>query len=402
MNTRTFLLAVVMAGIALCCAARPAMEFAVDGFPWWDNAGVDRNLAAIKALGVTHVRHDFWMQNFICTDKAADALTQHKLLVQKLVAAGIKVQFVISGAAAKNFGTPQNKDGSYCNMAPTGKNPSPKAYANFIKTHLPAICEWGVKRISLWNEPNLKFFLSSSSKVNTDQTQKENNANPKQAKLYYDLYRYGLAAVRHVQTRVPKCKGLEVLIGEISAPNNGIGFMDMVLKNGPLKADGLSIHPYQFCTPPNSKAKPPAGAMPPQPARYTDRDVAESSHWQCRQYRVGGMAWIPDWKKAIARWAKSKKLTTFKGKQVPLLLTEYALLRSPYSASVSEDLRAKWYPIAANWALKNKVKQMLFFQLNMDHLPTGWDSGMIDNTDSRTGLPAYNALQSWAKSHGYI
>jgi hypothetical protein len=297
---------------------------------------------------------------------------------------------VISGIAYKD-GIPVFLNGQQCaGKQPSGLNPSPSVFAKFVLDELPAMCEWGVKRFSLWNEPNLKFFLSGSPVAGDDQTV-ANRASSALAKKYYQLYKAGLSAIRTLQ-KAGKCKGIQILFGEISAPNNGIGFIDMVLKNGKLQADGLAIHPYQFCSPPNSKAKPPK-SMPAQPPGWPDQ-VDPSARWYCTRWTPGGLAWVPDWKKAIARWAKTKKLTTFKGKPLPLYLTEYGLLRSPYSSSVSEATRTKWYPIALDFARKQKVKQMLIFQINAEKDNHAvWDSGIV-KSDGMTPLPSFYAIKN--------
>jgi len=399
-TTRLWAFAALLALFALCCAARPAMEFASDGIAWWDDDMVDKNIAMLHNLGVTHVRHDYWMHYFDpCSDKAAYAHQQYQKLVQKLLAQNppIQVQMVISGIAYKD-GIPVSLHGDQCpGKSPSGLNPSPSVFAQFVYNELPLIYSWGVRRISLWNEPNLKFFLSGSPVSGSDQTV-ANHASSALAKKYYQLYKAGLSAIRTLQKSGKVGKDLQILFGEISAPNNGIGFIDMVLSNGKLKADGLAIHPYQFCTPPDSKAKPPK-SLPAQPAGWPD-SVDPSARWYCTRWTPGGLAWVPDWKKAIARWAKSKKLTTFSGKPLPLYLTEFGLLRSPYSSSVAEATRVEWYPRAMEFARKQGVKQMLVFQINADNNHDVWDSGIV-SPDGVTPLPSYYALKSWASNAGY-
>jgi len=311
-SLRLFVLVALLFTFVLYCAAKPAMEFASDGVAWWDDDMTDKNLAMLYNLGVTNLRHDYWIHYFdTCSDKAAYAHQQYQKLVQKAKPYGIKVQMVISGIAYKD-GIPMSLHGDLCpGKGPSGLNPSPSDFAKFVYNEIPLMYSWGVRRISLWNEPNLKFFLSGSPNVGADQTTK-NVASKALAKKYYQLYKAGLSAIRTLQKSGTIGKDLQILFGEISAPNNGIGFIDMVLKNGKLQADGLAIHPYQFCTPPDSKARPNK-VMAAQPAGWPD-SVKAGTKWFCTRYTPGGLAWVPEWKKAIQRWAKSKKLTTFKGK----------------------------------------------------------------------------------------
>jgi len=282
---------------------------------------------------------------------------------------------------------------------PSGAKPDPNAYAAFLRRELPDFYDWGVRRFSFWNEPNLNFFLSTTGYVQNDQTKKQQGTQA-QADLYYQLYQQGRGTVNYLQKIGRIGHDVEILFGEISAPNNGIGFINMILKNGKIKADGISMHPYQFCTPPDSQAKAPK-TMPKRPGTdFVNRPYAESHHWICNETRTGGMGWLPKWNAAVKTWGQKHQITNSKGKTVPLYLTEYGLLRSPWAASVSEDVRVAWFPRAMNWALKNKVKQMLVFQLTRDVLPFGWDSGIID-LDCVTPLPAYNALKNWAHGAGY-
>jgi hypothetical protein len=272
-------------------------------------------------------------------------------------------------------------------VAAMGIKPTPAAFGRFIAEELPYYYSQGVRRFSLYNEPNLNFFMCSgkAKEVKTDfmedQVKCTGSSLKSNANLYYRLYRSGFGAIKELQRTKRIGKKIEVLIGEISSGHHGIEFMDLVLKNGPLKAHGMAVHPYQFCTDPSSKKK--TNAKSP-----------------CKRWMPGGIAWVGDWKKRLTHWAKTKRLRTPSGKRLPLLLTEFGYLRSPVPANIPERFRAKWYPKAMNVAKKFKVKQMLIFGLFSHTDPKSWDSGILAPDGSP--LASFNHLKSWAKKNRYV
>jgi len=194
------------------------------------------------------------------------------------------------------------------------------------------------------------------------------------------LYKAGYGAIRALQKQKAIGKDVEILIGEISSAHAGVKFMDLVLKNGRLVADGMAVHPYQFCTDPRSKARPGKGAP-------------------CSRWMPGGIAWLDEWNQGVDRWAKSKRLLTSRGKKLPVLVTEFGYLRAPSTTKIPEEFRAKWLPLAFDVANKAGVKQMLQFGVTTSNDPNSWDSGIIDANGNP--LPSYNALKDWAKRNGY-
>jgi hypothetical protein len=285
------------------------------------------------------------------------------------------------------MGIPSYKGQKCGGVRALGINPTPANFGRFVAEQVPYYYSQGVRRFSLYNEPNLPFFMCAGDvqDVKTNFMEdavkcKGKGSLARAANLYYKLYKSGYSAIRGLQKRGAIGKDVEILIGEISSAHAGVQFMDLVLKNGPLKADGMAIHPYQFCTDPRSKAKPTKGSP-------------------CSRWMPGGIAWLDEWTYGVSRWAKSKRLVTTQGKVVPVLVTEFGYLRAPSTTKIPEDFRAKWLPYAFDVAKKAGVKQMLQFGVFAGTDPNSWDSGIID--PNGTPLPSFIALRDWARRNGY-
>jgi len=171
---------------------------------------------------------------------------------------------------------------------------------------------------------------------------------------------------------------VQILIGELAGAHKGAKFMEMFLKAGkPLKAHGFASHPYQYCTDPSSK-----------------KFVFPSS---CKRKMVGGIAWTKNLVTLTQKWATQNKLITPGGKKVPVYLTEFGYHQTgPYA--IPQELRAKWFPKAMDVAQKGGAKQMVVYQL-WPSTTGSWDTGLFDQAGAP--LPAFIALKSWAKDHGY-
>jgi len=386
--TSLLLLALVACIAGIAVAAK--MEFAIEGVhAWWPDHW-QKSLQRLQQLGITHIRSDVWMHEF---DPCRKEEMQSKREELERVIAGahgaspkITIQLTLGAIAAKQ-GRP-SYHGAPCPEVPKahGIAPNPKDFGAFVAREVKHWYDRGVRRFSLWNEPNLNFFLCAGDarEVQTDfmedQVKCFNATEKKAAKLYYNLYRSGYGAIKGLQKAKAIGNDIQIVFGEIAAAHHGIKFVDAVLKHGKLKADSIAIHPYQFCTDPTSKKRPGKNAP-------------------CKRWMPGGMGWINDWNKAVAKWAKSGRLRTVAGKKPSVLLTEFGYLISPPPANIPENFRAKWYPKAMDLAKKAKVKQMLIFGLHAANNPAVWDSGII-NGDS-TPLPSFCALRKWAAKNGY-
>jgi hypothetical protein len=300
-------------------------------------------------------------------------------------AVNISVQIVFSGIAATQ-GIPTIGGQPCPGVNASGINPLPSDFAQFVAQYAPWFYDRGVRRFSLWNEPNEEFFLCAGKVkiVNTSFMQNQVVCNESsaesQAALYRDLYEAGFNTIRNLQSIVRIGQDIQIMFGELAAAAGGISFMQQVVKNGSLIADGVDIHPYQFCTPPNSKAAP-------------------TNSSPCHRWMVDGIAWVDEWQDAILTLAKSKLLVTSTGNVVPLYLTEFAYLIDPPPDNIPESYRSEWLPMAMEVAKKAGVKQMLVFGLFSSSSNNSWDSGLL--TPTGDPLPSFLTLQAWAARNGY-
>jgi hypothetical protein len=285
---------------------------------------------------------------------------------------------VLTGVAA-GWGVPR-RNGVPC-AKPTGLRPSTKGFVKFINNIVPFFAKKGVRRWSIWNEPNLGSFLCAGKGVassgNIDHAKCKGSSLAKQASLYRKLYQAGYNAIRKLVKKGKAPKSTQVLIGELAAAHDGHKFMELVLKKGGLKAHGLSSHPYQYCTKPSKKTfKFPTN---------------------CKRKMKEGIAWTRDWRQRLSSWARSNKLRTPRGGVPPLYLTEFGYHRTgPYA--VPENVRAQWYKQAMDVAKKSGAKQMVIYQLFPSN-PGAWDTGLLDGAGG--ALQSFYGLYNWAKKNGY-
>jgi hypothetical protein len=290
-------------------------------------------------------------------------------IVSEARSAGLKTQITLTGVAA-NWG-------NACGNINTGSKPSVAEWKKFVATWVPFFYKRGVRRFSLWNEPNLASFLCAGVTTTGADVDHSKCSTPsaKNAALYYKLYTSGYKVIRSLEKKkiIGKTK---IWIGEFAGAG-GIGFLERILKKYKLKADGLSWHPYQYCNPPNIKGR---GKFIPG---------------FCKR-AMGGMGWIPTFNKAMAKWASTKRLTTPSGKRVPMYLTEFGYhLKAPYG--IPEKYRAKWYPKALEVARKAGVKGFVLYQMYSQ--PQAWDTSILNADGSPTA--SFRAIHKWAKKHGY-
>jgi len=267
--------------------------------------------------------------------------------------------------------------------ASTG-NPDIAYYKQFIAQYFQFFYKLGVRRFSLWNEPNLASFLCAGTATSTSDVDKSTctasaNAN---AMKFLQLYREGSKVIRTLQKK-NKWRKVQIILGEF-AGHGGVRFLERLLKKTKLKADGFSWHPYQYCNPPSVKGG----------GKYI------KGH--CRR-AMGGMGWLGEAQKALKKWAKSKRLTTPSGKRVPMYLTEFGYHRKapagkpkkPYG--IPESYRAKWYKLALERARKAGVKGFVLYQFYPR--PQEWDTSLLHSNGKYT--KSFRGIHAWAKSRGY-
>lgn len=131
-----------------------------------------------------------------------------------------------------------------------------------------------------------------------------------------------------------------------------------------LKADGISLHPYDYLRSPSS----------PRP----DKD----------QFTINNLS---STRKILARVAtKAKRMSSSAAKSV--WLTEFGY-QTQGSQKVSEAKAAKWSKLAWKIAVKNKAKSFIWFQLRDPQPPSPFNTGLM-TSDGRK-RPTWEVFKSW-------
>jgi len=340
----------------------------------------DLAISQAAALGVTHIRHMLLAHlTHPCLGTQSEAyISGLDEMIEVASTHGIGVQLVLTGVAA-SWGIP---DCPAPNNVALGINPQITAwYKPWVADMVTHFAGLGVKRFSLWNEPNLASFLCASSVISSsDVDDSKCNAPMKQnAKLYHNLYTAGFSVINGLIASGAIPDDVEIIFGEFASAD--ISFMNAVLKFGKITADYASYHPYQYCTPPNSK-------------------TSVSPVKSCKNTRMPGIAWIPSMQSALSKAANSKRLTLRKGSgKVPLMLTEFGYFVSGAN-KITPSLRAKWWPIALTYAAKYSVVGFNIYQFwaNPSNGPNVWDTSIL--TTSLGPTKTYVAIWKWANGHG--
>jgi hypothetical protein len=344
----TFLLAAALFPAA--ASAAPRMEFALqDDAVFVEQRWMPREKALehARALGTKRLRVNIlWARTLVSgadqrtppADGPRYDFSKVDALQAQAAAHGIKLQLTVTGPAPA-WATKDGKVGGY--------QPDPVKFGAFVRT-VAAHFKGRVDRYSIWNEPNLSAWLSPSRTA------------PAQ---YRGLYKAAYTAIKTVD---PNSR---VLFGELAPNRDGrtiapLKFLrDAAPKNARLKADGLAHHAYQFTVAPT---KATGG-----------REDAPISQ-------------LPRLTKALDQLAKSKGLSTPKGKGLDVYITEFGYLTAGKRAVAARN-HAPWLRSAYDLVRKNKrVKQMLQYQL-VDGTPDQlWHTAIIHN-DGRP-MAAYAGL----------
>ena len=353
------------------------MEFAVAEGAFSLPAGHPRRKWAFdraKELGVTHIK------GFVIWEKTPNGVyddscplfQQWDSTIDEARQRGFEVELSLNGIASKLYGGDNR----------TGIDPDPRDYEKFV-----AACakhfKGRVHRYSVWNEPNYSVFLmpkTEGTNVVGDLTPKEEKERwqseilPKNAVRYRELYNVAYRAIKGADPTA------QVLIGELSASQDPVRYLDLVAPKGTcLVADGFAHHPYQFAVAPDAPGNPHSTRI--------------------------GISNLEQIKTQLARLAKEGRLTTAEGGQLPLYLTEFGYQRkegrtySSPSTQIDEAQRALWLPKAYEVARQTGARQMLYFMLLPPAPDYPWDTSILDVNGNP--LPSFFALKSWATAHGY-
>jgi hypothetical protein len=224
-----------------------------------------------------------------------------------------------------------------------------------------------VRRYSIWNEPNLEYWL-----------QPQRDA----ASIYRSLYVAGHAAVKRADPDG------QVLIGETAGPAQAgrvlpaLSFIRDVTCRGddlrPLRpceklvADGFAHHPYEFRHPPEYR--------PPGAEDVTIGSVDRLTRFLDEAARAGALS-APD------------------GGGLDVYLTEFGYFARGRRA-VPPEVRAEWLPRAFGIARRGypRVRQMLQYELLAPEpaSPSGFfDTALLSADGSET--PSFGALREWSR-----
>lgn len=260
-------------------------------------------------------------------------------LVDAANARGIRPQFRLMGSNSS-----MQKTDPLTDMALNTAHPDAGLMGRFARDTATAF-GGKVGKYSIWNEPNIGTGRSSWG-------------NPKQAaRTYRELYQAGYAGVKAAN---PNAK---VGFGELVATDPGergpmteLGFLRQVLAlgNKPLRADYVSVHPYQ---PGN-----PGPSVDPK-LRPVNPDY-------------GGINYLGDAQNAISRAFAGGRLRTATGKRPDLTIGEFGY---QHSWVPNAHRRAQYLAAAVREAQHAGVASMNLYQLMpTNNAASGWDSSILN------------------------
>jgi hypothetical protein len=281
-----------------------------------DGAGVFNDALAARAreLGVTYFRIFLqWIEGALSARLDAE--------VKAIRAAGFGVQISVLGIASP-WGQPGGKNGH-------GVMPPVKAFAKFFSAVVDRLKPLGVKRFSVWNEPNHSGFLrcgpywktkhakerikrvrelkrqqqeleQAQNKAAADQASQEadrvwdaeltkndrrqiaaeRGKGSRRGSVKYKLFDIEANAAHYRKLyeaaySATKKKGIQIWLGELSS-GGALRFLDLLVDpevvktKRCLRTHALALHPYQYLVPPT---KPPAKRpqfLPKAPLRGDD------------------------------------------------------------------------------------------------------------------------------------
>jgi hypothetical protein len=355
--------------LALCALVLPTsahasrtMEIGIQDDPvFLEYYGHDRITAYERAaeIGVTTVRANaIWSRMLL--GKQAEQRTRPKRLrydwakidglVEDATVRGLRVELTLTGPVPR-WASRDRKVGT--------RNPIPNEFARFA-ADVAKRYKGKIERYSIWNEPNWHSWLSPARTA---------------AAQYRRLYLGAYSAIKRAD------HGAEVVLGELAPQaRRGASFAPLrFLRDvlcvdarwhkrsgcGTVRADAVSLHPYDYKNPPTYKRVP------------TD-DVT-----------IGTVSRLTN---ALTRLRRAKALATPKNTTPSVHLTEFAYFASGPLA-FPRATRARYITQAFDLARKNpKVSQLLYFGL-MQNPNVQWNTGLIQ----RDGTPdaSFFALRKW-------
>jgi GH35 family endo-1,4-beta-xylanase len=324
-------------------------------------AGYPRQLALDRAaeIGVTTIRANMiWSR--VMTRKQAEQRTRpasprydfggFDAFVTEARERGVSVELTLTGPAPA-WATAGRTVGT--------RNPSAKEFARFTAA-VAKHYRGKVERYSIWNEPNWYGWLSPARTA---------------AAQYRALYLAAYSAIKRADRKA------QVVLGELApqarprasfAPLRFLRDMLCVdtryrkLKGcGTVRADAVSLHPYDYQRAPTSKRVPVDDVTIGTVNRLTS---------------------------ALTRLRRAKALTTAAKRRPPVHLTEFAYFASgPFA--FPRTTRARYITQAFTLARRNpSISQILYFGL-LQNPKVQWNTGLL-RSDGSPDAP-FTALRDW-------
>jgi GH35 family endo-1,4-beta-xylanase len=361
------LLLSLVAFLVLCAPAQASRTMDIglqDDYVFLGESGFVRETAFVRAaeLGVTKIRANvLWSRVLEGTQanrrtrpaRPSYDLDDYDLLVTLAEQHDMDVELTLTGPAPR-WATADKRKAS-------NRNPSAKEFARFA-TDIAKRYRGRVERYSIWNEPNWHTWLNPARTA---------------ARQYRALYTGAYSAIKRAD---PKAK---IVFGELApqarpgASYAPLRFMRDVLcvdarwrkraGCGRVRADAVSLHPYDYRRPPTSRNVPADDVTIGTVSRLTN---------------------------ALARLRRAKALSTPKGAEPPVHLTEFAYFAAGPLA-FSRAKRARYITQAFEIARKNpKVAELLYFGL-LQVPDRQWNTGLL----RPDGEPdeSFKSLKAWVE-----
>jgi hypothetical protein len=278
-------------------------------------------------------------------------------LIRDASANGIHVQLVLTGPAPA-WATGNHKVG-----VDRPKASAFKAFANAAAQHFRLL---GVTRYSIWNEPNLRAWISPISKgpaiyrgLYTAGYSAIKAADPNASVLFAETSPYELAKGRNASAPLKFLRGVTCATSSYKRARNC----------ATLHTDGFAHHPYDFMHKPTFK--------------YPGRDNVT-------------LATLGRLTSALTKLRNANLLTTPSGDVPQLYLTEYGFFSSG-KFKLPRKKQGSYLVQGFKMAQKNPhVHQLLQYLFAK---PTGNMRAFDTSITSRKGSPtaAFNMLKSWAQ-----
>ncbi|MBE2318522.1 hypothetical protein DVA67_021255 [Solirubrobacter sp. CPCC 204708] len=362
-------ISLLIAFFALCAPAHASRTMDIglqDDFVFLgdSSATFTREAAMVRAkeLGVTKLRANMIWSRVLASGQANQRskpsrvryeLGDFDFLVALAKQHDMRLEFTLTGPAPR-WATADRR-------GPSTRGPSAKEYARFA-SFVAQRYRGDVERYSIWNEPNWHSWLSPARTA---------------AKQYRALYRGAYSAIKRADSRA------QVSFGELApqarpgAAYAPLRFMRDVLcvdtrwrkrsGCGTVRADAVSLHPYDYRHSPTYKKIPADDVTIGTVSRLTN---------------------------ALTRLRRAKALSTSKGREPAVHLTEFAYFASG-SLAFPRSTRARYITQAFELARKNpKVSELLYFGL-LQNPEVQWNTGLLRPDGSPDA--SFTSLKAWVE-----